>query len=163
MSNQNPLTQDTLRNQIGREIERMSSTISRQFADIIANARWFTTLVIAEVAGIVKFTETFHGFRFIVIVVALLILALAAVFLIIAIVQAQSVKNYIETEATKLAMDLATVDLSDATPAQVTGLLAELKKSLDSTNDKTDAVVYSNFGLAAFMVGTIFAGAALVA
>src|SRR6266576_3071704 len=34
MSNQNPQTQDTLRTQIGREIERMSSTISRQFADI---------------------------------------------------------------------------------------------------------------------------------
>jgi len=162
MPNQETQAQDTLRAQIGREIERMSSTVSRQFADIIANARWFATLVIAEVAGIVKFTETFHGFRFTVIVFALLLLALAAVFLIVAIVRAQSVKNYIETEATKLAMDLATVELSDATTEQVTGLLAALKKSLDSTNDETDAVKFSNVGLVAFLVGTIFAGAALV-
>jgi hypothetical protein len=162
MSNKTALTQDTLRTEIGREIERMSSTISRQFADIIANARWFTTLVIAEVAGIVRFTETFHGARFIVMVIALLALALAAVSLIIAIVRAQYVKNYIETEATKLAMDLPTTDLSDATTEQVAGLLAALKKSLDSTNDETDAVVYSNVGLVAFLVGTIFAGAALI-
>src|SRR5687767_1652668 len=86
--------QDTaLRADLGHELERVSSTVSRQFADVIANARWFTTLVMAEIAGIVKFTETSHGWRFLHVGIALIVLGCAAGFLIAAIVWAQYVKN----------------------------------------------------------------------
>ena len=53
-----PEQQSTLRADISRELERISKTTSKQFEDIIGNARWFTTLVIAEVAGIANLAES---------------------------------------------------------------------------------------------------------
>jgi len=156
-----PPVQDTMRADIGRELERMSSTISLQLADIITNARWFTTLVLAEIAGIVKFTETSHGWRFALVVGALLVLAVAAATLIFAIYRAQSVKNSIVTEITKLAMLLPTEDFTAAGPGYIKEFLADLQKILVVTDSQADPVLYSNVGLGVFLVGTILAGFAL--
>jgi len=130
--------------------------------DIIANARWFATLVIAEIAGIVKFAEAFHRWRFVVLVVALIILSLAAVALILAIVFAQLNNKRMETNITKLVLNIAATDFSDATNKEVSGLRDDIAKFLDATNNETDAVLFSNAGLVAFLFGTFLAGVALV-
>src|SRR5436189_213085 len=96
MSQNTPQEQATIRTDIGREVERIAKTSSKQFEDLIGNARWFTTLVIAEVAAIAKLAQTAHGAQFLVFLIAMLLLATSAAFLIFSITLAQSLKNSTE-------------------------------------------------------------------
>ncbi len=52
MSNDNSQDIAALRRELAEEIDRVSSIISTQLGDVIANSRWYSTLVVGEIAGI---------------------------------------------------------------------------------------------------------------
>ena len=156
-----PEQQSTLRADISRELERISKTTSKQFEDIIGNARWFTTLVIAEVAGIANLAESAKRWQFGVVVVALSLLAISAGFLIASITLAQSLKNKTEKAVVSILVDLPVTDLSDAQPQEVGELLKTVKDSLAITDDDAEPQARSTVGLLLFLVGSFVAGIAL--
>lgn len=151
--------EDADQDKTSETLQRVSATVSHQFDDIVANGRWFTTIVIAEIAGIVKFAETSHGGRFILIVIALILLALAAALLIGSIVWAQRTKATIETHIIQLVNLFSTYTPSAETSHNAHSVEAEVLKA---TGPNSRPVMLSSMGLGAFFFGTLLAGVELI-
>ncbi|HEV7644071.1 MAG TPA: hypothetical protein VGO50_09040 [Pyrinomonadaceae bacterium] len=165
MSSEIPQVQNALRT-IGQELERMSSTFSQKFSDIIGNARWFTTLVVGEVAGIVSFSEKYQGWQLVAVIIALIPLAFATICLIKAIVLAQKKKNFIESEMAERAFSITFLTVpgskSIEDKAVFKGLNATLENVATAVKDAEKIVSLSNLGLWLFLGGTVLAGFALI-
>ena len=161
MPTNSPDAQAAIRADVGREVERVSTTSAKHLDDLIGNARWFTTLAIAEIAGLWKFAEGASGWKLVVVDGAVLLLALSVGLCVFAIRLAQSVKNKVQTHTAGLLLALPTLDLSESTPADMTALLATLKEVLKATSDGTEQQARLALGLMLFLVGSIVAGIAL--
>lgn len=161
MSRNSPAEQATMRADIGREVERASKAVSNHLDGVVGNARWFTTLVLAEVAGISKFTETAVGRPFALVVISVSLLALSAFALIRSITKAQRLKAQVERATVGLLLDLPSKDLSDTTPQDISSVLSTVKTVLAVTEEDTEHQAHSTIGLWLFFVGSFFGGVAL--
>ena len=160
----------------GQKLERLSTRLSSQFEHTITNSRWFATIVIAETAGILKFTEVAKGGRFALMTFALGFLAISTLLLIVSIILAQYSKNNLEDRITDVLAKLAQTDLimenieaKDAKKESLEDLfstirehLDDLYKDLSSDPSNTVAVWCSYLGLSFFGLGTILAGIAIL-
>ena len=159
-------SQDTdesaMRSEIGKEMDRVSSIISKQLSDVIANSRWYSTLVVGEIAGIAKFAQTTHWWTFTVFILALISLFLSMIALIYSTVRAQELKYGIETTLAKLASSLPIIDFSGADTAKVREIREAVQNLFSAGENKSEALSLATFGLWSFLVGSIFGGLALL-
>jgi Ca2+/Na+ antiporter len=146
---------------ISREVERVATTSARHLDDLIGNARWFATLVIAEVAALAKPAETAIGWRFVVVIIAVILLAASVAFLVFSIRLAQSVKDAIQTTTSTLLIRLPSVDFTNATQATQNSLLSDLVTVLERNGTNTEQQARLSSGLILFLVASIVAGIAI--
>src|SRR2546430_15014616 len=114
--------QAVIRADIGREVDRVATASARYLDDLIGNARWFSTLVVAEVAALAKAAESTKGGLFWALVIALVLLAASVALLILSIAHSQSVKNRVQALTTGLLVTLPAMNLTDATPERIAEL-----------------------------------------
>ena len=148
-------------NVIGRETERVAATLAKHLDDLIGNARWFTTIVIAEVAGLSKVAATATHWKLAVVVLAVVGLAFSVLFLILSIYLAQSRKNKVQAAAAEVLVELAEVDLNEASSNAIRESLNALKAVLKGTGDDTEEQARLDVGLGLFFAGSVLAGLGL--
>jgi hypothetical protein len=104
---------------------------ANELEDVVANVRWLTTLVLAEVAGLVKYRELGKG-ESLSLPFALVILGLCGslVCFVVAITLARRVRMHVATEAQKAVRHMTSI-ANDATVAPASGDL-EVWEILDS-------------------------------
>jgi len=150
-----------IRADIGREADRVATASARHLDDLIGNARWFTTLVVAEVAALSKAAESTKGGLFWALVIAVVLLAASVASLILSMTLSQSVKNKFLAATTALLVTLPAVNLADATPSRITELLNELKGLMESVAGDTEQQARLTAGIWLFFIGSVLAGICL--
>ena len=150
--------QAVIRADIGREVDRVATTSARYLDDLIGNARWFSTLVVAEVAALSKAAESTKGGLFWALVIALILLAASVACLILSINLSQSVKNRVQAATTALLVTLPATNLADATPDRITELLISVKGIMENVAGETEQQGRLTGGLWLFFIGSVLAG-----
>jgi hypothetical protein len=161
--NENTLESEAnLRNEVGKEMDRVSSIVSKQLGDVIANSRWYSTLVVGEIAGIAKFANSTHWWTTTFFVFSLLALFASIVALVYSTVRAQELKYSIETTLAKLASALPSISFDGAAPDKIQEIKEAVQHLFSAGEKDADPQDLSGFGLWAFLVGSVFGGLALV-
>ncbi len=157
MSNDNSQDIAALRRELAEEIDRVSSIISTQLGDVIANSRWYSTLVVGEIAGIAKFAASTHWWTTMFFLFSLLGLFVSIVCLVYSTVLAQASKYEVETKLAQLASCLGSVNSGNCSD------IKNVVQLLYSVGEKNaDPLALSRYGLWAFLIGSVFGGLALV-
>lgn len=144
------------------EIKRVASVISSQFGDITRNIQWYSTLVIAEIAGVAKLTSTATSWSFPFFIIALIFSFASIITLIYSNIKAQDIKLTLESNFTKLISNASKFDM-DTPEMQLDtkSMQGDLQQFYD-TAQQSDPQVFSRIGLFCFLIASIFGGLGIV-